>query len=75
MNQDMTYQSFFVIGGVRIGSCNTIRKGPFFGQNTDVWREEIFTFQILRKMVTSPVDRSKIQMPLFSPNHRGNCRR
>ena len=67
-DQDYTYHPLYGKGGVRLDLATLTGKEPFFGQIQLYGGKEIFNSKF-KENVPSPVNRSKIQMPPYLPNH------
>ncbi|MBU3028399.1 sulfatase family protein [Zobellia galactanivorans] len=67
-DQDYSYHPLYGKGGVRLDLATLTEKEPFFGQIQMYGGKEIFNSKF-KENVTSPVDRSKIQLPPYLPNH------
>lgn len=67
-DQDYTYHPLYGKGGVRLQLANLEKKQPFFGQIQLYGGKEIFNSKFKDKVV-APVDRSKIELPPYLPDH------
>ena len=66
--QDYKYHPLYGKSGVVIGLKELKDKGPFFGQIQLKGGKEIFS-STFKDRVKTPVDRSRIQLPPYLPNH------
>lgn len=67
-DQYYTYHPLYGKGGVRLQLADLPRKQPFFGQIQLYGGKEIFNSKF-KENVIHPVDRSKIELPPYLPNH------
>ncbi len=67
-DQDYTYHPLYGKGGVRLDLSTLKGKEPFFGQIQLYGGKEIFS-DSFKENVKTPVDRSKIELPPYLPNH------
>ncbi|HZJ21429.1 MAG TPA: sulfatase-like hydrolase/transferase, partial [Pricia sp.] len=67
-DQDYTYHPLYGKGGVRLDLSTLKDKEPFFGQVQLYGGKEIFS-DSFKENVKTPVDRSKIELPPYLPDH------
>lgn len=67
-DQDYTYHPLYGKGGVRLDLSTLKDKEPFFGQIQLYGGKEIFS-DSFKENVKTPVDRSKIELPPYLPDH------
>ena len=67
-NQDYSYHPLYGKSGVRLDISELKGKEPFFGQIQLYGGKEIFS-STFKEKIKSPVDRKKITLPPYLPNH------
>ncbi|WP_117879566.1 sulfatase family protein [Aureibaculum luteum] len=67
-NQDFKMHPLYGKSGIRLDLASLKNKQPFFGQIQMYGGKEIFS-STFKDRVKTPVDRSKIELPPYLPNH------
>lgn len=67
-DQDYSYHPLYGKSGIRLDIVDLKDKEPFFGQIQLSGGKEIFS-STFKEKVKSPVDRNKIELPPYLPNH------
>lgn len=66
--QDYAFHPLYGKSGLRLKMSELINKAPFFGQIQLYGGKEIFSSEFKEKVI-SPVDRTKIELPPYLPDH------
>lgn len=67
-DQDYSYHPLYGKSGVRLDISELVDAAPFFGQIQLYGGKEIFS-STFKEHVKTPVDRNKIELPPYLPNH------